>query len=358
MANKLQAEAEEEAACMFAMHLVGASFLPMVLTTAVELDLLEAISKAGPGAYVSPLELADQLPSTQHDTPLMLDRILRFLASHSVLDCKIRESRHGQIERLYGLTPVCKFLTKSSDGVSMAPLLLMSNDKTYRESWYHLKDAVLDGGVPFEKAHGMTIFEYNVKNPRFSQVFNQAMSNHSTLTMKKILQTYNGFQGLKTVVDVGGGTGATISMIISKYPDVKGINFDLPNVVKDAPPYPGVEHVGGDMFDSVPAGDAIFMKYVCHNWSDEHCLKLLKNCYKALAKNGKVIIAESILQEAPDSEITSKQVYDIDVAMLAQTPSGKERTESEFAALIKIAGFKSLNKACCAYNTWVMELHK
>ncbi|KAK1370005.1 Caffeic acid O-methyltransferase [Heracleum sosnowskyi] len=277
---------QEEASFMFAMHLVGASFLSMLLTTAVELDLLETISKAGPGAFVSPSELADQLPSTQHDTPLMLDRILRFLASHSVLNFKIRESKHGQIERLYGLTPVCKFLTKSSDGVSMAPRLLMHHHKIFIESWYHLKDAVLHGGIPFEKAHGMTIFEYNAKNPRFSEVFNQAMSNHSTLTMKKILQTYNGFEGLKTVVDVGGGTGDTLSMIISKYPDIKGINFDLPNVVEDAPPHSGVEHVGGDMFVSVPTGDAIFMKFICHNWSDEQCLKLLKNCYKALAKNG------------------------------------------------------------------------
>ena len=85
----------------------------------------------------------------------------------------------------------------------------------------------------------MNVFEYNRKDPRFSQVFNQAMSSHSTLTMKKILQTYNGFEGLTTLVDVGGGTGATLNMIISSYPAIKGINFDLPHVVEDAPSYPG-----------------------------------------------------------------------------------------------------------------------
>ncbi|WOG90617.1 hypothetical protein DCAR_0309861 [Daucus carota subsp. sativus] len=358
MNPKVQTEGEEEGAYMFAMQLVGASFLPMVLMSAIELDLLEAISKAGPGAYVSPSELADQLPSSQQGTPVMLDRILRFLASYSVLECRIRESTDGHIERLYGLAPVCKFFVKSSDGVSMAPYLLMNHDKIFMETWYHLKDAVLDGGIAFEKAHGMNVFEYNRKDPRFSQVFNQAMSSHSTLTMKKILQTYNGFEGLTTLVDVGGGTGATLSMIISSYPAIKGINFDLPNVVKDAPPYPGVEHVGGDMFVSVPRGDAIFMKYVCHNWSDERCLKLLKNCYQALTKKGKVIIVESISQEVPDSDIATKHVYDIDVAMLTRTPSGKERTENEFAALIKDAGFTGYSKASCGYNISVMELYK
>lgn len=107
----------------------------------------------------------------------------------------------------------------------------------------------------------MTAFEYHGTDPRFNKVFNQGMSNHSTIIMKKILETYQGFEGLKTVVDVGGGTGATLSMILSKYPNIKGINFDLPHVIEDAPKsHPGIQHVGGDMFVSVPNGDAIFMK--------------------------------------------------------------------------------------------------
>lgn len=105
---------------------------------------------------------------------------------------------------------------------------------------YHLKDAVLDGGIPFNKAYGMSAFEYHGKDPRFNKVFNQGMSNHSTIIMKKILQIYDGFEGLNTVVDVGGGTGATLNMIISKHPSIKGINFDLPHVIEDAPSYQGL----------------------------------------------------------------------------------------------------------------------
>lgn len=111
------------------------------------------------------------------------------------------------------------------------------------ECRYHLKDAVLDGGIPFNKAYGMTAFEYHGTDPRFNKVFNQGMSNHSTITMKKILETYKGFDGLKTVVDVGGGTGATLNMIVSKYPSIKGINFDLPHVIEDAPSYPGIIYI-------------------------------------------------------------------------------------------------------------------
>ena len=123
-----------------------------------------------------------------------------------------------------------------------------------------MKDAVLDGGIPFNKAYGMSAFEYHGKDQRFNKVFNSGMFGHSTMTMEKIVDLYDGFNGLTTLVDVGGGTGASLNMIISKHTSLKGINFDLPHVIEDATTYPGIEHVGGDMFESVPKGDAIFMK--------------------------------------------------------------------------------------------------
>ena len=103
-----------------------------------------------------------------------------------------------------------------------------------------MKDAVLEGGIPFNKAYGMTAFEYHGTDPRFNKVFNKGMADHSTITMKKILETYTGFESLKSLVDVGGGTGAVINMIVSKHPTIKGINFDLPHVIEDAPSYPGI----------------------------------------------------------------------------------------------------------------------
>lgn len=133
--NPMNEVDQEEEACLFAMQLASASVLPMVLKSAIELDLLETIAKAGPGAYVSPSELASHLPSHNPGAPVMLDRILRLLTSYSVLNCKLKELPGGGVERLYSLAPVCKFLTKNADGVSMAPLLLMNQDKILMESW-------------------------------------------------------------------------------------------------------------------------------------------------------------------------------------------------------------------------------
>ncbi|KAL9261309.1 Caffeic acid 3-O-methyltransferase-like protein [Drosera capensis] len=347
-----------EEACSYAMAITSGSVPPMVLKAMIELDVLEIIKRAGPGAYLSPEEIAGQLPTSNPVAATMLDRMLRLLASYSILSYSLKELPDGRVQRRYGLAPVCEFLTKNEDGVSLAALSLMNQDKVLLESWHYLKDAVLDGGIPFNKAYGMTAFEYHGTDPRFNKVFNQGMSNHSTITMKRLLETYNGFEGISTLVDVGGGTGATLDMIVAKYPSIKGINFDLPHVVNDAPSYNGIEHVGGDMFVSVPKGDAIFMKWICHDWSDEHCLKFLKNCFDALPDHGKVIVCEYILPVAPETSNAARLVFHVDAIMLAHNPGGKERTEKEFEALAKGSGFRGFKVTASAYDTKVMEFLK
>ena len=97
---------------------------------------------------------------------------------------------------------------------------------------------MLEGGTPFERAHGMSIFEYASKEPRLGKLLNQAMSE-SILLYKKMMEIYNNFEGIETLVDVDGGTGALLDIIISNNPSVKGINYDLPHVIQHAPSYPG-----------------------------------------------------------------------------------------------------------------------
>nr|GEZ53912.1 caffeic acid 3-O-methyltransferase [Tanacetum cinerariifolium]GEZ54081.1 caffeic acid 3-O-methyltransferase [Tanacetum cinerariifolium] len=227
----------------------------------------------------------------------------------------------------------------------------MNHDKILMESWYFLKDAVLYGGIPFNKAYGMSPFEYNGRDERFNKVFNSGMFNHSTIVMKIVLDLYDGFDGLTgTLVDVGGGTGASLKMIISRHTLLKGINFDLPHVIEEAITYPGIEHVGGDMFESVPKAEAILLKWILHDWSDEHSLKILKNCYKALPEKGKVIVTEFVLPETPDTARETQIVLNADMVMLAHA-GGKERTAKEFEALAMGAGFKGFHPACGAFNT-------
>ncbi|XP_013620197.1 PREDICTED: flavone 3'-O-methyltransferase 1-like isoform X2 [Brassica oleracea var. oleracea] len=224
---------DDEQLALFAMQLASASvLLPMVLKTALNLDLLEIMAKNS--SPMSPSEITSQLSIENPNAPVMLDRILRLLTSYSILIC----SGGDGVERTYELGPVCKYLTKNEDGVSIAALCLMNQDEVLMQSWYHLKDAILNDGIPFNKVHNeMTSFDYHETDHKFNMVFNNGMSNHSTITMKKILETYKGFEELTSLVDVGGGIGATLKVILSKYPNLKGINSDLLHVIKNATPH-------------------------------------------------------------------------------------------------------------------------
>lgn len=88
----------------------------------------------------------------------------------------------------------------------------------------------------------MKLFEYMRSNEQYCKLFSQAMSESSSMVMEIVLEAYDGFKDVKTLVDVGGGLGNTLSLITSKYPHILGINFDLPPVIARAPLYPGRNH--------------------------------------------------------------------------------------------------------------------
>ncbi|CAH2067741.1 unnamed protein product [Thlaspi arvense] len=234
-------EADEKMVSLQAESIVNTVAFPMVLKAALELGVVDVIVAAGNGAWLSPSEIAGSLPTKpmNPEASVLLDRILRLLVSHSILKCR------------------------------------------------HLKDVILEGKDAFSSAHGMKLFEYINLDERFGEVFHRAMSESSTMVMKKVLEVYRGFENVNTLVDVGGATGTILGLVTSKYPHIKGVNFDLPQVLTHAPFYPGVKHVSGDMFLEIPKGDAIFMKWILHDWTDEDCIKILKNCWKSLLEEEK-----------------------------------------------------------------------
>ncbi|CAI8593420.1 unnamed protein product [Vicia faba] len=320
----------EEESFSYAMQLAISIALPMALECAIELGVFEVLQKAVLNCTLIP-----------HDD-----------------DDDDEQNHINSFQRHYSMTSVAKFFAPNSDGVSLAPLIALNIDNIFLASWSQLKDAVQFGGTPFNKAHGTHLFDYPNSDSRFNQIFNTAMNNHSTIVMKRVLECYDGFKDIKRLVDVGGGLGMNINLITSKYTHIHGINFDLPHVIQHAPSYPGVEHIGGDMFESVPKGDAIFMKWILHDWSDERCLKLMKNCYDAIPDDGKVIVLEALLPIMPKNEVVWKSISHVDIAMMTHCLEGKERTEHEFKDLATKAGFRGIKYGCCIYNFWVMEFFK
>ena len=113
--------------CSYAMQLVTSSVLPMVMQTSIELGLFDIIAKLG---QASASEIASRLPTRNPEAPIMLDRMLYLLTTHSVLSCSAIDGD----ERVYALTPVSKYFA-SNQGVSFGPLLALIQDKVFMDSW-------------------------------------------------------------------------------------------------------------------------------------------------------------------------------------------------------------------------------
>ncbi|XP_010432829.1 PREDICTED: indole glucosinolate O-methyltransferase 4 [Camelina sativa] len=359
--------AEEMMMGMQASRILNSLAFPMVFKAALELGVLDTIVAAGDDVWLSASEIAIALPTkpTNPEAPMLLDRMLRLLASHSILKCRIVESgendRIRKTQRVYAAKPVCTWFVKrgkNSSG-SLMPLFMLLQSQVFFKTWTHLKDMIQEGKDAFSSAHGVKLFEYIGLDEQFAGIFNQAMSETSSMVMKKILEVYKGFKDVNTLVDIGGRLGTTLNLITCKYPQIKGINFDLAEVLATAPSYPGVEHVSGDMFIEVPKGDAIFMKWILHDWNDEDCVKILKNCWKSLPEKGKVVTVDIVTPTEPKSDdFFSDIVFGMDMLMLTQQSGGKERSFSQFEALASASGFHKCEIAALAYTFSVIEFHK
>ncbi|CAE5964464.1 unnamed protein product [Arabidopsis arenosa] len=364
--TKEEQEIDEKMVSLQAESIVNTVAFPMVLKAAFELGVIDTIAAAGNDTWLSPYEIARSLPTkpTNPEAPVLLDRMLRLLVSHSILKCRMIETgengRTGKIERVYAAEPVCKYFLRDNDGSgSLVSLFMLLHTEVFFKTWTNLKDVILEGRDAFNSAHGMKIFEYINSDEQFAELFNRAMSEPSTMIIKKVLEVYRGFEDVNTLVDVGGGNGTVLGLVTSKYPHIKGVNFDLAQVLTRAPFYPGVEHVPGDMFIEVPKGDAVFMKWILHDWTDEHCIKVLKNCWKSLPEKGKVIIVELVTPKEPMSgDLSSNTVFAMDLLMLTQCSGGKERSLSQFENLAFASGFLRCEIICLAYSYSVIEFHK
>uniref|UniRef100_A0ACD6APX2 Uncharacterized protein n=1 Tax=Avena sativa TaxID=4498 RepID=A0ACD6APX2_AVESA len=255
---------EEEVTWLQAWGLVTNFAVSLTLKAAIELGLLDALSNAaGPGRGLTADQLSAHLPAVDKaEAAASVDRILRLLASFDIVRCSTDAGHDGsQTVRQYTAAPVCRWLTRDNGGASLAPLAMFTTDQDYMSTWHHLAAAAGGGGpASFERAHGVPMFEYMSQNPRLRGLFDQAMVQMSSMVTSKLLDRYHGFDGISVLVDIGGRTGSTLQMITSRHQHISGINFDLPHVISEAPPVPGVQHIAGNMYEDIPIGDAYFFK--------------------------------------------------------------------------------------------------
>jgi O-methyltransferase len=100
--------------------------------------------------------------------------------------------------------------------------------------------------------------------------------------------------------------------------------------------------VARNFFESVPAGaDAYLLKHILHDWDDARAIAIISNCRKAMARNATLLIVERVMPERAEQG-RAAEAYLVDLEMLVHTPGGRERTESEFRAILSAAGFATM----------------
>jgi hypothetical protein len=210
-------------------------------------------------------------------------------------------------------------------------------------TWGRFPDAVRSGTRQMEAAHGTcgTIFDYLAAHPDEASHFTEAMSNLSAaaaIEIAKVVDT----RGVNYALDVGGANGEVLRAMMRANPDLRGGVFDLPHIVPAAAAAArkdGLQErltaVGGDFFESVPPADLYVLKYILHDWDDESCTRILRNCRAALPAGGRLVVIDYLVGEFGAPGLPTM----MDMNMLVMT-GGKERDIAEFDALFASTGLR------------------
>ncbi|MGA7133814.1 MAG: methyltransferase [Mycobacterium sp.] len=306
-------------------ELVVGAWVAQAVHAAAELGIADALAD-GPLAI-------DELARRVEADPDALARLLRALITRGVF----RQRRDGR----YDLTPLAETL-RSDASASMAGGARFYGSPQHREHWSRLVDSVKTGRPSVPMLRGQEFFDYLAGEPDLARLFDEAMTSVSELAVGPIVAGYD-FSGYSTIVDVGGGHGRLLAAILAATPAARGVLYDQPQVVADAPTMlrqhgidDRVRIESGSFFESVPAGgDVYVLKLIIHDWPDEQAIKILRTVREAAGPGGTVLLVEQVIP-THDREFLGKWA---DLEMLLCL-AARERTADEYRDLLARAGLR------------------
>ena len=169
---------------------------------------------------------------------------------------------------------------------------------------------------------------------------------------------------VRTLADIGGGAGSKLAGILSRYPAMRGLLFDLPHVVERARPLleaagllERCEIQGGDFFESAPAGaDAYVLGHIIHDWDDAKAGRILDSLRRAISSGARLLLVEYVI---PDLDAVASGNGGwlskwLDLHMMVAA-GGLERTEAEYRRLFAAHGFRLTRVVPTAGDISVVE---
>ncbi|OBB67416.1 methyltransferase [Mycobacterium sp. 852014-50255_SCH5639931] len=307
------------------MEAIVATWTSQAITVAAQLGVADALADG-------PLPI-EQLAARVGADADALGRLLRALIGKGIF----RHRRDGR----YELNSLAGTL-RSDAPISMTWAAQFYGSAEQRERWTLLVDSIRTGSSVVPALRGKTSFDYFDRYPELAKLFNRTMTSVSELTDGPVGAGYD-FGVYPTIVDVGGGHGTLLAVILAGAPASRGVLYDLPGVVVDAPKVLRKYNVAdrvcvaeGSFFDSVPGGgDAYILKNIIHDWPDEKAVQILRNVRRAAGPRATVLLVELVIPDH-DRDFPGKWV---DLEMLLNL-GARERTAIEYRDLLSRGGFQ------------------
>jgi hypothetical protein len=281
---------------------------------------------------------ASEIATAVGVAPGPLHRLLRALTGAGIFDRqsdgRFRINATGELLREEGAD-------------SMWAMAVMLGEEQHR-CWDDVLETLRTGEPAFERLFGRPVFEYLGDHPEQARIFDAAMVNFSRRETQAILSAYD-LSGVKTLADVGGGTGGKLAGILRRYPAMRGILFDRPHVVERARPMLEATGLaarcdlqGGDFFERTPVdADAYMLGHIIHDWDDARAGRILANLRIAMPSGARLLVVEYVVTDGDArSPSEGKSLAEwLDLHMLVAA-GGLERTEAQFRRLFADHGFR------------------
>ena len=289
---------------------------------------------------------SDDLAAETKTHPPSLYRLMRALAAQHIFD--------EQPGRAFALTGMGQLLRSDHDP-SLQGWAAFVGSSTHWRGWGHLLHGVQTGQSGVEHEVGMSTWEWRSQHPEENALFNAAMTSNSRMSTPVLVSAFD-WGKFARIADIAGGHGAMLAAILKRFPNTRGILFDMPHVVDGAPALLQSEGVAGrvdiapgSMFESVPEADAYILKYILHDWYDDKSADILRTIRTAAPPDARLLVIERVI-EGPNEGVPGK-MSDLNMLIAA---GGRERTIDEFTALFASTGW-SFVKAHPAFPHYIIE---
>ncbi|MFD3687089.1 methyltransferase [Nocardiopsis sp. NPDC058631] len=322
------------------LQMMTGYWVTQVVRTAAELRIADHLYASG--ATPSEVAAAESL-----DT----DSTFRFLRACASLG--LAASTDG--ERFVS-TPLLDTLRTDAPG-SLRDLALWGGAESHWLPWGRLSGAIRSGTTQAKDALGTSFFDWLATAPAEAEVFTNAMTAMTRSLAHQLADVIH-LKGTEVVVDVGGAGGNLVQTLMQRHHGLTGVVLDLPHVSAEADASAsdlGVTDrfafVGGDFFEEVPPGDVHLLKFVLHDWDDDACVRILRNCRESLEPGGRVLVMELLVDEVGTPGL--EPLMDLNMMALS---TGRERSLDEFENLFERAGLTLTRTVPSASLVSVLEL--